>query len=221
MVKVMIDVGAHIGETLGVAMDPTWAFDRIYSFEPAPVCWPALEAMADDRVRILHFGLWSSDETMTLYDPGAIGASVHRSKEPDGPAVEIEVRDAAEWFRDNVDAGDQVVMKLNCEGAECEVLDRLLDTGELAKVDELLVHFDVRKVPGLESREAETRRRLDQAGISYRPAEQLFFGRNTPEKTRNWLSWYHASGIAKLRYSVLRRGEFAVRRRVYELRQRR
>lgn len=220
MAKVMIDVGAHLGETLSVAMDPRWSFDRIYCFEPAPQCWPALHELADARVEVLPFGLWSEDASLTLYDPGSIGASVHRSKPSHGDEVEINVVDAAGWFAQNVSADDEVVMKLNCEGAECEVLDRLLDTGELSKVDELVVHFDVRKVPGQEHREAATRRRLDHAGVNYQPAEALFFGRNTQEKTRNWLSWYHASGVAKLRYSVLRRVEFALRRQVYGLRHR-
>lgn len=218
MAKVMIDVGAHVGETLSVAMEPAWGFDRIYSFEPAPQCWPALESLADERVEILPFGLWSVDDTLQLYDPGSIGASVHATKRSGGESTQVEVRDAATWFRDNVRTGDEVVMKLNCEGAECEVLDRLLAAGELAKVSELLVHFDVRKVPGMESREADTRRRLEEAGVPYRPAEQLFFGRTTQEKTRNWLAWYHARGLARYRYSVLRRGEFALRKKVYELR---
>lgn len=82
----------------------------------------------------------------------------------------------------------------------------------------MLVHFDVRKVPGQESREAETRRRLDAAGVTYRPAGQLFFGRTIQEKTRNWLAWYHAGPVARLRYSVLRRAEFAARVRVHRLR---
>lgn len=222
MAKVMIDVGAHLGETLGVAMEPAWGFDRIYSFEPASVCWPALHEMADDRVEVLPFGLWSRDETLTLYSPGSIGASVHKSKSTggaaDGAEVEVDVRDAAAWFRENVRASDEVVMKLNCEGAECEVLDRLLDEGELSKVDELLVHFDVRKVPGEEHREAATLERLERAGISYHIAEQILFGRTSPDKTRNWLAWYHASGPARWRYSVWRRAEFAVRARVYYLR---
>lgn len=220
MARVMVDVGAHIGETLSVAMEPAWRFDRIHSIEPAPICWPALHALADERVEVHPFGLWSSDGRLPLYRPGSIGASVHRSKTSSASSVDVEVRDAAAWFATYIRAEDEVVVKLNCEGAECEVLDRLLDAGELSKVDELLVHFDVRKVPGQESREESTRRRLDGAGIAYRPAEQLFFGRTTQEKTRNWLAWYHARGVARLRYSVLRRAEFAVRRRVYSLRRR-
>jgi len=220
MARVFLDVGAHVGETLQVAMEPRWGFDRIHSFEPAPQCWPVLGEMADERVSILPFGLWSSDAKLLLHDPGRVGASLIEDKQLTGTVAEVEVRDAATWFEENVRASDEVVVKVNCEGAECDVLDRLLDADQLSKVDELLVHFDVRKIDSQRHREAETRSRLDAAGIPYRPAEQIFFGRNVHDKTVNWLSWYHATGIRRLRYSVVRRSEFAARVRAYELKQR-
>jgi len=220
MAKVFLDIGAHVGETLQVAMEPRWGFDRIYSFEPAPQCWPVLEAMADERVIILPFGLWSSDATLVLHDPGQVGASLIEDKKLTGTVSEVEVRDAAAWFEENVRASDEVVVKVNCEGAECDVLDRLLEADQLSKVDELLVHFDVRKIDSRRHREAETRSRLDAAAIPYRPADQIFFGRNVHDKTVNWLSWYDATGIRRLRYSVVRRYEFAARVRVFDAKQR-
>lgn len=220
MSVVFLDVGAHLGETLSVAMQPQWGFDRIYSFEPAPECWATLEALADDRVEILKFGLWSSDETLVLHDPGTIGASLSDGKRTSDRTVEVDVRDVATWFAEHLDPDDEVVVKINCEGAECDVLDRLLDSGEIAKIDEMAVHFDVRKVPGKEHRETTTRARLDALGVSYRPAEAIFFGRNTGEKTANWLAWYRATGVNRWKYSVIRRGEFAVRVAVFRLRHR-
>ena len=220
MAKIMLDIGAHVGETLRVAMQDRWGFDRIYSFEPAPQCWEALDEVADERVTIVPFGLWSSDDTLVLHDPGMIGASLIGDKGVTGTTVEVEVIDAAKWFADNLDASDEVVVKVNCEGAECDVLDHLLASGELSKVDEMLVHFDVRKIPSQAYREGQTRAGLDAAGVPYRPAEQLFFGPNVTKKTENWLLWYHADGLRKLRYSQLRRVEYGVRRRVWELRQR-
>ena len=104
------------------------------------------------------------------------------------------------------------MVKINCEGAECDVLDRLLEAGELAKVDELLVHFDVRKVPSLRGREAPTRARLDAAGVPYRPAEAIHFGPDIQEKTRNWLGWYHARGVRRLHHAQIRRVSYAVHR---------
>lgn len=218
MAKVLLDIGAHLGETLSVALDPRWAFDEIHCFEPAPSCWPELERLADDRVTVHRFGLWDRDATLRLYNPGTIGASVHTGKDPALDSAEIEVRDAGRWFADNVSPDDHVIAKINCEGAEVEILERLLDTGELAKVDELLIHFDVRKIAGLEGAEARLRDRLDRSGVSYRPAEQLFFGRNTEEKTANWLAWYHAPAWRRPQYSLLRRLEFAARVWLYERR---
>lgn len=203
-------------------MQPRWGFDKIFSFEPAVPCWNALEDLArgDERVTILRYGLWSHDDQLVLHDPGMIGASLIADKRLTDTSAVVEVRDASEWFARHLAVGDEIVMKLNCEGSECQILDQLLASGQLAKVDELLVHFDVRKIPSQRHREAETRRRLDQAGVEYRPAESLFFGRNTPEKTENWLGWYHAGGLARLRYSVVRRIEFGLRTRVYKLRKR-
>jgi len=33
--RIFLDVGGHHGETLDVALDPRWGFDKIYCFEPA------------------------------------------------------------------------------------------------------------------------------------------------------------------------------------------
>jgi FkbM family methyltransferase len=218
--KVFVDLGAHFGETLGVVMEDRWGFDRIYCFEPAPQCWPKLDALADERVSVFRYGLWSSNDHATLFDPGRIGASLFDQKSKEGTSVDVELRDAAEWFAEHLDASDEVVMKVNCEGAECEILNHLCASGELRKVDEMVVHFDVRKVPGQGHREAETKRLLDEAGVPYRTAESIFFGGNIPEKTTNWLSWYHARGVSRLRYSLVRRIEYVFRVPAYRLRER-
>ncbi len=217
--KALLDIGAHTGETLRVALEPQWGFDRIYCFEPAPECWEALESLADSRVELLRFGLWSCDDRRELFGSGGVGASLYETKEG-GPGSVVDLRDAAQWFADNLRDGDTVIAKLNCEGAEVEILSRLLDRGELDRLDELLVHFDVRKVPGMQDREQMIRRRLDAAGTPYRPAESIFFGRNVEEKTRNWLGWYHAGRLGRLRFAVVRRAEFAIRSRVYRARRR-
>lgn len=217
----MLDVGAHRGETLAVALEPKWGFERIYSFEPAPQCWPRLEAIADERTTILPFGLWTQDAELMLHDPGTVGASLMEGKRLTTSTAVVSVRDAARWFQENISCADEVVMKVNCEGAECDLLEHLLNHGQLHKVSALLVHFDVRKIPSMRHREAETRALLDAARIPYRPAEAIFFGRNISEKTANWLAWHQSTGVRRLRYSLARRMEFAVRTRVYGYRHRR
>ena len=66
-----------------------------------------------------------------------------------------------------------VYAKINVEGAEADLIDRLFHTGELAKIDHLLVHFDVRKAPSLAHREPEVRRQLEVSGVDFQPAEAI------------------------------------------------
>jgi FkbM family methyltransferase len=216
-VKVFLDIGAHRGETLKVVREPRWAFDRIVCFEPAPMCWPEIEALSDDRVELCQFGLWSGDTTMTLHNPGDIGASIAADSKPVKATADCEFRDAAKWFAANLSDADVVYAKINVEGAEADLIDRLFQSGELSKIDRLLVHFDVRKAPSLAHREPEVRRQLEMSGVDFQPAEAIQFG-GVYRGTRNWLRWVEGNRWTRdLRFKVLRRCGHAVRRRLYPL----
>jgi FkbM family methyltransferase len=217
-VKVFVDVGAHDGETLAIAQEPRWGFDRIHCFEPAPSCWSRLETVADERTTIHRFGLWDTDARLTLHDPGTIGGSVFGEQTDSMPTVEISVCDAGAWFDTNLDGRDEIVVKINAEGAECVILNRLLETDQIGKLAELLVHFDVRKFPSLRHQEHPTRALLAQSGVDYRSADEIFFGRTFRAKTVNWLQWYHATGVRRLWFARVRQATFAVRVRVYRIR---
>lgn len=221
MSRVLLDIGAHVGETLAVAMEPRWRFDRIVCFEPAPACWPDLERLADDRVEICRFGLWSSDATLPLYQPGAVGASVHGSKGGSADAVDAvdaEFRDAAAWFAANVDVSDEVIMKVNCEGAESELLVRLAESGEIDKVGHLMVHWDVRKVPGMEQLESSTKALLSGHTVTMVDSDLVMVGGNVTDKTRNWLRWYHGRSVTRYYIEGPLAWGWSVRRAVYRIR---
>ena len=137
--RIFLDIGAHIGETLQVAQDPKWGFDRVVSFEPAPSCWPVLEKMASDRTEICRFGLWREDSRVTLYNAGDVGASVYADKDPElADAAECQFRDAFVWLSENVRPDDDVYAKINVEGAEAELIGRLAETGTLSLIDHLV-----------------------------------------------------------------------------------
>ena len=128
--------------------------------------------------------------------------------------------DAAAWMRSHLEPGDEVWLKLNCEGAECVVLDHLDREGMLGWIDHLLVHFDVEKIPSLASQAIETRRRLDAAGVEWIEARDIMFGRSHGKKTANWLAWTEAPKFRRVRYAHAARWEFRARQRLYPLKQR-
>ena len=164
--RVFLDVGAHVGETLKPALDRRYRFDRIVCFEPVRSCCSILEKLADERVEICAFGLWNEASRRPLYRAGGIGATLFGDAVQDGKSQIVELRRARDWFQQHVSDDDEVYLKLNCEGSECDILDDLLDSGEIRKVKSALVDFDVRKIPSLIHREGEVRERLNRAGYS-------------------------------------------------------
>jgi FkbM family methyltransferase len=188
-VKVFLDVGAHLGESLRAVRDPKYGFDRIYCFEPASSCWPALESVRDRRVTVCRFGLWDRTGEEPLYDAGGIGASLFSDKFKARPADELArlVR-ATDWFRANLDREDEIFLKLNCEGAEVDIVEDLLDSGQFVRVRSAMIDPDVRKIPSRAHREAELRNRLVATGLTnYFMEEDVMVGRTHRDRIQNWL----------------------------------
>ena len=168
--KVFLDVGAFRGETLKVALHPEFGFDKLYSFEPCSVPYEKLltDYGQDPRVTHLHFGLWDETGPFKLYGAGTSGGSVFPDKPTfteSGEAAHhiyemCEFVRASDWFQDNVRDEDENWLKLNCEGAECDILDDLRSTGEIDKVDVLAVAWDAEKVPSECFHKETTRREI-------------------------------------------------------------
>ncbi|MCO5321155.1 MAG: hypothetical protein M9922_07125 [Microthrixaceae bacterium] len=195
--RVFLDVGGHVGETLGEVMKPRWGFDRIWSFEPVRECVIELDRIVashnDDRVTIVPAGWWSSDTEMLLNNPGALNASI---EEIAGAEASEQCRfiDAAGWMAENIGLEDEVWLKLNIEASEVAVLGRLLDTGEIDKIDHLVVHFDV-ELAGKFSEANAMRKRLNESDVPWREANRVMFGRTQEAKTSTWLAWTNGSRV--------------------------
>ena len=215
--RVFLDVGGHIGETLAEVVKPRWRFDRIWTFEPASACRPSLERIADHRVEVVPAGWWTRTATLELHDPGAIGASIVADKSLTAAVEWCQFVDAADWMEQHLREDDHVWLKLNCEGAECDVLEHLLDRGAIARVDHLLVHFDVEKIPSMADRAAPTRRRLDDAHVEVVEPRQIMFGRSHALQTANWLAWSEAHSLRRLRHRYVNRVTYRGRQLLYPM----
>jgi FkbM family methyltransferase len=217
--RTFLDIGAHLGETLSIVRAKRWHFDRIVCFEPAAVCWPSIEALADERVTICHFGLWKEPATIALHNPGSVGASIAPDAKVVTQTIDCRFEDAAAWFAEHLSDKETVFVKINVEGAEADIVDRLAAADQLRRIDHLLIHFDVRKSPTLAHREAALRAQLDAAGIEWINADVIEFG-GVYRGTRNWLLWCEADArFRDLRYRYFKRVEHRVRRRLYPLKQ--
>jgi len=173
--RVMLDVGAHYGETLDVALDPRWGFDKVYSFEPATACQGILRRFRDTRLAVLQFGLSNKSTTASLYGAGLLGASVYADKpqyDEVVPEIVMFVR-AADWLAANTAEDDDVFLKLNCEGSECDILEDLLKSPFLERVRSIYVDFDASKIPSQAHRVVMVRDELLRQGIDHHTPQQL------------------------------------------------
>jgi FkbM family methyltransferase len=157
--KVFLDVGAHVGQTLTAAL--RYDFDRIVCFEPAVEHIPALKKLADKRTEIAPFGLWKQDMLAALFNIGTQGASLWRR--PDRPTTYglCKFVRVSDWLLANVAPDDEVWMKLNVEGAELDVVEDMLDSGTFGLVAYMQIMWDSLKIPELAERGAAVRARVE------------------------------------------------------------
>jgi FkbM family methyltransferase len=171
MTRIFLDVGSNIGQTIELLLRPRFKVDHIVGFDPSPICHGILDQKFTNnpKVTIVKHGLWSKTCKLELHNEGSQGGTVHddyqTTCDPEIRVTQCSFIKASDWFAENVSVDDEVFLKINAEGSECEIIMDLLDSGEYGKVKSLLIDFDVRKSPSQKHKEAELRQRMDEMGI--------------------------------------------------------
>ena len=113
---------------------------RLWAFEPDPTSFPHLVERVGHRpgVTCCEYGLGGADTTAEL-SLAAFGSSVYGAEGAFGTRT-VDIRDAgavlAELGVDRID-----LLKINIEGGEYDLLDRLIACGALPRVRQLVVQF--------------------------------------------------------------------------------
>lgn len=132
----VMDLGGYQGQ---------WASDlysryrcRIWVFEPVRRFAEAIGERFEQNedIEVFRFGLGAVSKSEKIYIRGA-GSSTYRKR---AEAEEIRIVDAKQWFDEN---GIQSValMKINIEGGEYDLLDRLIQTGLVESIENIQVQF--------------------------------------------------------------------------------
>jgi len=172
MNRIFLDVGSHQGQTIELLLQPRFKVDHIIGFDPSPLCLDILNRKFNNntRVKIVKAGLWSETCEMLLHNEGSQGGTVHEDYEttcnPEKRVTRCQFIKASDWFRDNISSDDEIFLKINAEGSECEIVLDLINSGEYDKVKATLIDFDVRKSPSQKHKEDELRERMEAENIS-------------------------------------------------------
>ena len=111
---------------------------KIAVFEPVRQFSQALSERfeANEDVEVLQLGLGAVSESQTIYVRGA-GSSTYRKR---ADAEEIRIVDVKQWFDDNR-ITSVALMKINIEGGEYDLLDRMIETGLIESIENIQVQF--------------------------------------------------------------------------------
>ncbi|MEN9678956.1 MAG: Methyltransferase FkbM domain [Actinomycetota bacterium] len=152
MTNIFIDIGAHIGESIEVAIHPKYNFAKIYAFEPSAHCKKYLNKYRDSRLSIQNFALGNSDRYQVLFGSGSVGASIYEEKTAYwSQNEEIEFKKFSVWWNDHIKKQDKVWLKINAEGGELEIIEelQLIKSGHIISA---LISFDIDKINSLKSK---------------------------------------------------------------------
>jgi len=163
-----VEAGGHYGMTTDFVLEdqPEW---NLVVLEPTKRLYEHLldKYQSEPRVRLLHAALWNCYETRTFYASGHPGASSLCEDKSNMGECEEEQVDClrASTFLSSLPGN--ILLNLNCEGAEIEIMNDLMDAGMR---DDLMIfvqnHKPVMPKPELYD---ELFARMDRENVNYLP----------------------------------------------------
>jgi len=168
-----IDCGAHVGEFTEKMLERG---AKVYGFEPNPHAFSVYVEKFGSNPLLTAYqkAVWIESGTLKLYlhqdsDEDevhwATGSSLLRGKGNVNPDkwVEVETIDLVAFIEDLDRPID--LMKIDIEGAECEVLGKILDSGLHKKIKKILVETHDDKIPELREKTNALRTRIRKEKI--------------------------------------------------------
>jgi len=172
--SILLDVGAHFGQTAVIAIDPKWGFKEIHAFEPSKIAFEKLKCIKSEVLICHNFGLYSTNTERELLNAGQIAASIYtRSATPQQTKELIKLRRASDWLSENIEWESEIYLKLNCEGSEVDILQDLIDSRLITKFKSIYIDFDIRKFPGQEHRRKIIEKQLLELKIPFNSWEEI------------------------------------------------
>ena len=136
--SVVLDVGAYEGDWSAKVADRYGS--RIHAFEPNPTAAARMRAaLAEhDNVSVHDYGLGADDDVVQLALEGP-GSTAFRAAGTFGSAS-VRIRNVIAVL-DELNLDEIDLCKVNIEGAEYDLFDRLIATGRLARIRLVSVQF--------------------------------------------------------------------------------
>jgi FkbM family methyltransferase len=151
--KIFIDCGAHCGESILEAKRRFGNDIKIYSFEANTNLTNALieHFKNDSNVKIENKAVWIEDSFIEFYlsTSWSDGSSVYKEKNSGGISENILLKIPCidlSSFINSFNQDDHIILKLDVEGAEYEILNKMIEDGTIKCINELHGEFHPNKI---------------------------------------------------------------------------
>lgn len=149
MRKIYIDCGAHLGK-VSLEFNKKNSNYEFFLFEVNPELLPNLRKIckSNNNFKLIEKAVWIFDGKLSFYfGKNPKGSSILSKKiNLDNRNIEVDCLDFSKWIIDNFHKDDYIYMKCDIEGAEFDVLEKMIDTGAIDYIDELKVEFHLGKI---------------------------------------------------------------------------
>jgi FkbM family methyltransferase len=151
--KIFIDCGAWTGDSIK-------AFKRysyeIYGFECEPRLKETLEKLSKKiDFKFIDKAVWTKNEKIKLYlgqnnltQSSSVLSGKKKYIDKNKP-VEVEAIDFSKWIINNFKKDDYIICKMNIEGAEYDILEKMLKDDSLKYLNMLFIAWHWKKIEGI------------------------------------------------------------------------
>ncbi len=142
---IFIDGGAHLGETIkafkksALYSEHQW---KIFSFECNPFLVQRIPKGED--VVVIDKAMWIHNKGLKFhFGKSSLGGNVVKNQysAEKEKSIHVESVNFGQWLRKNFKRRDIIYVKLDIEGAEYTILDKMLQDGSIQYIDKLYVEF--------------------------------------------------------------------------------
>lgn len=155
MRKIILDVGANKGQNVTNLRKLYGEDFTVYSFEPNPSCTSIFKTKwsGTPNVHLIEKAAYIFDGAQTFY----LGRTKESSSLRDdktfnmsGESIIVDCIDFSKWIKNNLKKEDQIILYMDIEGAEYDVLDKMIEEDLLGWFNEVYMEFHQGKLRNLD-----------------------------------------------------------------------
>jgi FkbM family methyltransferase len=143
---VFLDIGAHIGESSDFWLKH-YPESKAICFEPLPA---NCKRIREKGYKVIQAAAWIRNEKIKFYAGLPESGSLYASKTTGGidpnRFIDVEGIDLAEYIKVHLRKSDTIVIKMNCEGAEYNIIPHLRKHNLIEWVDTFYIQWHYEKI---------------------------------------------------------------------------